>query len=156
MPCNVLAPAPTAASQRMKQHDTVLTDVECYGLKAANMKSMPCQLETDKFESQSLGVVLENHDEYRNETKDDGQVQYESLQTHEAELRRLEEEKALYQGSVQIKQKIRVCRQQIFSAMQRLQVSYQFDCQEWACIYQNTRKISAASLYNYVISDCSH
>jgi hypothetical protein len=45
-----------------------------------------------------------------------------ALQTQEAEIRRQEEETALIQAGIMINQKIRACRQQIFSAMQRLQV----------------------------------
>jgi hypothetical protein len=71
------------------------------------------------------GSLLENIVENRSKKagSDDQQQHYESLQTQEAELRRIEEEKALNQGSAMIKQKIRACRHQIFSAMQRLQVT---------------------------------
>jgi hypothetical protein len=58
----------------------------------------------------------------RTEEEPPAQNHIAALQTQEAEVRRQEEETALIQAGIMIKQKIRACRQQIFSAMQRLQV----------------------------------
>jgi hypothetical protein len=68
------------------------------------------------------GSVTQDHKQIRTEEEAIAQNHIAALQTHEAEIRRQEEETALIQAGFMINQKIRACRQQIFSAMQRLQV----------------------------------
>ncbi len=77
----------------------------------------------DKSVDSSNGPETQVHTHIRTEEEaPPAQNQIAALQTQEAEVRRQEEEIALIQAGNMINQKIRACRQQIFSAMQRLQV----------------------------------
>ena len=79
-------------------------------------------LEGNIQEMSSCSAQIRNVGEQQAQSEALQTTQYEALQTQEAELRRLEEEAVLVQAQAMVKQKIRACRQQIFSAMQRLQV----------------------------------
>ena len=83
--------------------------------------TMP-EMPPGKILDSSNGSGTQDHTQMKIEEVPLAQNHIAELQNQEAEVRRQEEETALIQAGIMIKQKIRACRHQIFSAMQRLQV----------------------------------